>query len=61
MLERCQDSPVLHVDYMGGKRIANHALPFPPNNYSSGANRAAREPNVSQPGVILKPSPISSR
>jgi hypothetical protein len=47
MLERCQDSPVLHVDYMGGKRIANHALPFPPNNYSSGANRAAREPNVS--------------
>jgi hypothetical protein len=61
MLERYEESPVLRVDCMRGKSIVNHVLLFPSNNYSSGANRAARELNVSQPGVTLKPSPISSR
>jgi hypothetical protein len=61
MLEPCRDSAVLNFDYIRSKIIANHVLLFPSNNYSSGANRAAEQLNVSQPDVTLKPSPLSNR
>jgi hypothetical protein len=61
MLERYQGYLVLHVDYMRGKSTVNHVLLFPPNDHSSGAIRAAKQLNVFQSGITLKPSPISSR